>query len=160
WRSLEQYPGNANASHNIAHICFELVEHDAGVAFLDDWLARYDRSAPFRCHLAWHLALFELHRGNPARALELYDLDIVTSASARLAAIDGAALLWRCRLYDGDEEPRTWQPLAELAARAARPGFVFGDIHAAIAYASTGDEAALSRLIDDLGALSARGHPT
>ena len=27
-RSLEQYPGNASASHNIAHVCFEAVDTD------------------------------------------------------------------------------------------------------------------------------------
>src|SRR5262245_31617588 len=75
-RSLEQYPANANASHNIAHICFETVDNDGGVAFLEDWLAGYDRHAPFHCHLAWHLALFELHRDRPERALEIHERDI------------------------------------------------------------------------------------
>jgi arginine deiminase len=37
--------------------------------------------------------------------------------------------------------------MAELAARGARPGFIFGDIHAALAYAASGDHAALSALI-------------
>src|SRR5207244_4286866 len=41
-RSLQQYPGNANASHNIAHICFETADTDGGAAFLEEWLAGYD----------------------------------------------------------------------------------------------------------------------
>ena len=49
--------------------------------------------------------------------------------------------------------------LAELAERVSRPGFVFGEIHAALAYAACGDEAALTRLMDGLRALDARGHP-
>src|SRR2546422_26426 len=57
-RSLEQYPGNANASHNIAHICYETVDNEGGIARLSDWLGGYDPRAPFYCHLAWHLALF------------------------------------------------------------------------------------------------------
>jgi lipopolysaccharide biosynthesis regulator YciM len=50
--------------------------------------------------------------------------------------------------------------MAELAARGARPGFIFGDIHAALAYAASGDQAALSALIEGLRALAAKGHPT
>ena len=42
-RSLAQYPGNANASHNLAHIHFETLDTDAGVAFLAEWMTGYDR---------------------------------------------------------------------------------------------------------------------
>ncbi len=69
-RSLAQYRGNANASHNIAHVCYETVDNEGGIARLSDWLGGYDRRAPFHCHLAWHLALFELQCGRPERALD------------------------------------------------------------------------------------------
>jgi tetratricopeptide (TPR) repeat protein len=157
-RSLEQYPGNANASHNIAHICFEAADNDGGVAFLEPWLAGYDRRAPFHCHLAWHLALFELHRGRSARALEIYERDIVGGNNPRLAVMDGTALLWRFGLFDCPEGPLSWQPLADLAGQVSRPGFVFGEIHAALAYASCRDEEALAKLTDSLTALAAKGH--
>jgi hypothetical protein len=49
--------------------------------------------------------------------------------------------------------------VTELAARVARPGFVFGDIHAALAHAASGEEAALSALIESLRGLAAKGHP-
>jgi tetratricopeptide (TPR) repeat protein len=158
-RSLEQYPGNANASHNIAHVDYETVETEAGVAFLEKWLAAYDRRAPFHCHLAWHLALFELQRGRDARALEVYHRDIVDSASPRHTVMDGTALLWRLELYGDRDRTLPWPPLAEVATRVARPGFVFGDLHAAFAYAASGDEGALGRLVDSFRALDARGHP-
>ena len=44
-------------------------------------------------------------------------------------------------------------------AETPRPGFVFGEIHAALAYAASGDQAALTRLMDGLRALHAKGHP-
>ena len=158
-RSLAQYPGNANASHNIAHVCYETVDNDGGVALLTDWLGGYDRRAPFHCHLAWHLALFELQRGRPARSLAIYEQDIAPSSNPRLAMIDGSALLWRFGLYDYEKGPLPWRPLAELATRVTRPGFIFGDVHAALAYASAGDGAALSALTAGLEALHAKGHP-
>ena len=158
-RSLAQYPGNANASHNIAHICYETVDNEGGIAMLTDWLDDYDRRAPFYCHLAWHLALFELQSGRPDEALAIYERDIAGSTNPRLAMIDGTALLWRFGLYEFPTGPLPWRHLADLAARVTRPGFVFGDIHAALAYASIGDAAATSALIAGLEALDAGGHP-
>jgi hypothetical protein len=73
--------------------------------------------------------------------------------------MDGAALLWRCQLYGCHDGPLAWQPLADVAATVSRPGFVFGDVHAALAYAGLGDAAALAALVDGLRALGARGHP-
>ena len=158
-RSLAQYPANANASHNIAHIYFETLDNDGGAAFLADWLTGYDRLAPYHCHLAWHLALFELHRDRPRRALEIYERDILGAVNARLAVMDGSSLLWRFLLYECAEGPLRWEPLTELATRVARPGFVFGEIHAALAYAACGDTRALDRLMDGMRALDAKGHP-
>ena len=44
-RSLEQYPDNANAVHNLAHITFETLDTEAGAAFLEEWLGGYYRRA-------------------------------------------------------------------------------------------------------------------
>jgi len=158
-RSLAQEPGNANASHNLAHVYFETVDTEAGAKFLAAWLATYDARASFHCHLAWHLAMFELHRGNTARAREIFERDIVTAVNPRLAMIDGSALLWRFRLDGAPEPPEAWRGLAALAERVSRPGFVFGEVHAALAYAASGDTAALTKLMDGLRALDAKGHP-
>jgi tetratricopeptide (TPR) repeat protein len=157
--SLRQYPGNANASHNIAHICLETVDNDTGAAFLEEWMTAYDTRASFHCHLAWHQAMFELQRGRHARALEVFHRHIVGAVNPRLAMIDGSALLWRFRLAGGPAEPEAWRRLAELAGRVSRPGFVFGEIHAALAYAACGDHAALAKICDGLRALGDKGHP-
>src|SRR5215468_6818526 len=88
-RSLQQYPSNPNAVHNLAHIAFETLDTEAGAACLEQWLERYDRRASFHCHLAWHLAMFELHRGRYARALEIFQRDILDAANPRSALADG-----------------------------------------------------------------------
>jgi hypothetical protein len=72
---------------------------------------------------------------------------------------DGTALLWRVKLDGASEQPLPWQSLAELAAKVSRPGFLFGEVHAAFAYAACGDEAALAKMMDGLRALGAKGHP-
>ena len=158
-RSLQQYPANANAVHNLAHITFETLDTEAGAAFLEDWLGAYDRRASFHCHLAWHMAMFELHRGRHARALEIFERDILGSVNPRSTMTDGSAILWRFRLDGKPGGPLPWRSLADLAERVSRPGFLFGEVHAALAYASCDDEAALARLVDGLRALDAKGHP-
>ncbi len=158
-RSLQQYPANANAVHNLAHITFETLDTEAGAAFLEEWLRGYDRRASFHCHLAWHMAMFELHRGRHARALEIFERDILGSVNPRSAMTDGTALLWRFRLDGKPEGPLPWQSLADLAERVSRPGFLFGEVHAALAYASCDNSAALARLVDGLRTLDAKGHP-
>src|SRR5205085_7857134 len=93
------------------------------------------------------------------RALAIFERDIMSAANPRLAMIDGSALLWRFRLDGQPHAPHAWRSLAELAARISRPGFVFGEIHAALAYGAPGDDAAFARLVDGLRALDAKGHP-
>ncbi len=158
-RSLARYPGNANASHNLAHVYFETVDTDAGAEFLAAWLKTYDPQASFHCHLAWHLAMFELHRGHPERARAIFERDMRGAVNARLAMIDGSALLWRFRLDGAPPPVADWRALADLAERVSRPGFVFGEVHAALAYAAAGDTAGLTKVMDGLRALDAKGHP-
>jgi tetratricopeptide (TPR) repeat protein len=157
--SLQQYPRNANAAHNLAHISFETLDVDDGAAFLDDWMRGYDRRASFHCHMAWHQAMYALHAGRYAQALEIFARDILPASNPRSAMTDGTALLWRVKLDGASDRPLPWRALADLAEKVSRPGFLFGEVHAAFAYAACGDEAALSRLMDGLRALGAKGHP-
>ncbi|HET9924472.1 MAG TPA: hypothetical protein VFS98_10145 [Methylomirabilota bacterium] len=158
-RSLQQYPANASAAHNLAHISFETLDIDAGAAFLEEWMTGYDRNAHFHCHLAWHQAMFALHEGRYARALEIFERDILRSVNPRSAMTDGTALLWRVKLDGAHDQPLPWRSLADLAGRVSRPGYLFGEVHAALAYAACGDEAALTQLMDGLRALDAKGNP-
>jgi len=157
--SLRQYPRNASAAHNLAHISLETLDIDAGAAFLDEWMAGYDRRASFHCHLAWHQGMFALHEGRYARALEIFERDILRSVNPRSAMTDGTALLWRVKLDAAHDQPLPWRSLADLAGRVSRPGYLFGEVHAALAYAACGDEAALTKLMDGLRALDVKGNP-
>ena len=137
--SLRQYPKNAHGAHNLAHIAFETLDTEAGAAFLDDWMTGYDRRASFHCHMAWHQAMFALHERRYARALEIFERDILAAVNPRSAMTDGTALLWRVKLDDASERPLPWRSLADLAEKVSRPGFLFGEVHAAFAYAACGD---------------------
>jgi tetratricopeptide (TPR) repeat protein len=157
--SLQQYPRNASAAHNLAHIAFETLDIAAGSAFLDDWMAGYDRRAHFHCHLAWHQAMFALHEGRHAQALAIFDREILPASNPRSTMTDGTALLWRVRLDAASPAALPWRALADIAGRVSRPGYLFGECHAALAYAACGDQAALEKLMDGLRALDAKGNP-
>jgi tetratricopeptide (TPR) repeat protein len=157
--SLRQYPRNASAAHNLAHIAFETLDIAAGSAFLDDWMAGYDRRAHFHCHLAWHQAMFALHEGRHAQALAIFERDILAASNPRSTMTDGTALLWRVRLDAASPAALPWRALADIAGRVSRPGYLFGECHAALAYAACGDQAALEKLMEGLRALDAKGNP-
>ena len=161
-QSLARNPRCGHAVHSLAHVFYETNAHAAGSAFLDEWMANYDRHAPMHCHLAWHWALFELSVGHYARAMELYEGAIRPEvARTRTSMYDAASLLWRYQIYGCAQEALPWSAVGELAARlTTQPGMAFVDANAALALAAARDEAAFGRLIDGLRTLDAQGHPT
>ena len=159
-RSLTLRPTNAVAAHSVAHVYFETGDAASGGAFLDTWLTDFDARAPYRVHLSWHQALFELALGRYQRALELYDTEIRPAVVANRAPAlnDSAAFLWRVYLYSGATPPFPPEEVISLAATAAtRPGPAFRDAHAALAFAVAGEEAYMERMIDRLQGLADAG---
>jgi tetratricopeptide (TPR) repeat protein len=159
-RSLELRPTNAVAAHSAAHVCFETADYAAGGDFLDSWLKGFDRRAPYRVHLSWHQALFELALGHYQRALALYEAHIRPAVVANKAPAlnDSAALLWRTYLYSNATPPFPPAEVRDLAApAAARPGPAFRDAHAALAFAVAGDGTSMGHMIDRLQGLADQG---
>lgn len=159
-RSLQLYERNAHAAHAFGHVLYETGDAGGGVAFLAPWIDAYDRTAQLFGHLSWHLALFELAAGNVDRVTELFEQNIGPRAS-KLAPLgilaDSASLLWRCDLYGGGV-PCTWDDVRELAVRAfPRTGITFADVHAGLAYAASGDQESLERLVAELRSRAAEG---
>ncbi len=159
-RSLDFYPRNANAAHNLAHVFYETVDHTSGLDFLNKWLTDYERQAPFHCHLSWHIAMFEMAAGRYGRAMELFEEGIRGNAMSRSALPDAASLLWRCQLYGYNQVTLPWDAAREFAVRlASKPGFAFNDAHAALVHVAMDDSAALENLQSGLRELATQGHP-
>jgi len=146
-RSLAQVRRNAYGAHAFAHLCYETGERDSGIAFLRDWLPLYDRGGGLYGHLNWHLGLFELHAGNLEGGLRLYNEAF--SADDHRGAVhqkltDSSSFLWRSELAGHPRDQARWAKLQDYArAKFPRPGFSFADWHVALAYAATGNDAAL-----------------
>jgi tetratricopeptide (TPR) repeat protein len=146
-RALEGNPRNAFAAHARTHGYFEAGEADTGAGFIEGWLSGYDRRSQLHCHLSWHLALFELARGNAERARALYADAIrpaVSHAPPLFNLADAASFLWRWQIYQaGSPLAGAW---LEVAAHAHRyfpsAGLHFADIHAILADAAAGNSTA------------------
>ncbi len=161
-RSLAENPRNAHAAHQRVHGFFESGDAAGGSAFLEAWLPDYDRAGQLHCHLSWHLALFELARGNSDRARAIYLDSIrppVAQCAPMLSLADSASFLWRWRLYD--VTPPLEQEWDEVAAHARRhfprASLAFADLHAGLAEAATGDGNAAKARIAGLLSLSEQG---
>ena len=161
-RSLAGNPRNAHAAHQRVHGFFESGDAAGGAAFLEAWLPDYDRAGQLHCHLSWHLALFELARGNSDRARAIY-LDSIRPSVAQsapmLSLADSASFLWRWRLY-GTTPPLEleWDEVAAHARRHfPRASLAFADLHASLAEAATGDGNAAKARITGLHSLSEQG---
>ncbi len=150
-RSLGQKRRNAYAAHAFTHLCYETGERDSGIAFMRDWLPLYDRGGGLFGHLNWHLGLFELHAGHLEAGLRLYN-DAFSADDHRGAVhqklSDSSSFLWRSELAGYPRDPARWAKLVDYArAKIPRPGFSLADWHVALAFAASGDEAALEEWV-------------
>src|SRR5437763_3839988 len=161
-RALALNSNNAFAAHARVHGYFEAGDADAGAAFIAGWLPGYDRQSQLHCHLSWHLALFELARGQPERARALY-VDAIRPAVSHAPPLfnlaDAASFLWRWQIYG--ETPPLDESWAEVMAHAKhyfpRAGIPFADVHAAFAEVVSGTEAGVAERITQLGELHESG---
>ncbi len=161
-RSLALNPRNAHGAHQRVHGYFEAGDAAGGADFVAHWLEGYERAGHLHCHLSWHLALFELARGDSERARAIY-LDSIRPSVAQsapmLSLADSASFLWRWRLYDAS--PPLDEAWAEVAAHARRhfpqASLAFADLHAAFAEAATGDDESVRRRVAGLESLARDG---
>jgi tetratricopeptide (TPR) repeat protein len=143
-RSLAGNPRNAHAAHQRAHGFFESGDAAGGAEFIQAWLPDYERAGHLHCHLSWHLALFELARGNSERAREIY-LDSIRPSVAQsapmLSLADSASFLWRWWLYSVTPPlDKHWSEVVAHARRHfPRAGLAFADLHAGLTEAATLD---------------------
>jgi tetratricopeptide (TPR) repeat protein len=145
--ALELNPFDARAHHVMAHV-FDMTERPAaGIRWMGQHSERWGAGTIVATHCWWHLALFHLAQGEPARALAIYDRRIRAGSSAAIAdLIDASALLWRVRLQARDTGAR-WAELADAWAPHIDDRFCsFNDLHAMLAFVGAGDWARASRL--------------
>lgn len=148
-RALAGAPACGHAVHARTHVFYETGGHDAGLRWLDGWLAAQGPQANHRAHFSWHAALHELALGDDDAVRRRWADQLAPPAvSGPRALVDSASLVWRCRMT------RRWTDALPIGALLDsvpgswldRPPTAFAALHAALALAAAGDTARLSGL--------------
>lgn len=146
-RSLTNNRANGSVAHSYAHVCYEDGHPEEGIAFIRGWLPEYTRFGGMYGHLSWHLALFELHRGNAEEGMRMFGESFGADdypGPLPNKMFDAAAFLWRAELAGHERDEARWAMLRDFAhATFPRPGLNLLDWHVALAEAVTGETDAL-----------------
>jgi len=157
-RALALRPDSAMAAHGKAHVHYETNDHETGAAFMTEWLSDHASTSFLGGHLTWHHVLHELALGHRETAVSLYEQMLNPSSGKRpTALLDAASILWRWQIYGLGEGAPVWEPVVALA-KEKTPRGTLGDAHAALAFAGSGDEEALTAFLENLRERAAGGN--
>jgi tetratricopeptide (TPR) repeat protein len=150
-RALDLNPRDPWAVHAVAHVLEMQGRIREGIDWLNSTSGDWAGDCGFAYHNWWHLALHHLELDEHERALELYDQAIhPRSTQVALELVDASALLWRLALRGVDVGDR-WKQVADDWSQTAEGGFyAFNDVHGVMAYAATGRDADVARVVDVL----------
>jgi tetratricopeptide (TPR) repeat protein len=122
-RAIEIEPEHPYAIHARAHALAALGLHAKVVAFLDGCGSQWRIGGRLDSHIAWHLAVSELARGEVGAAVAALESELAPlAARGPSAAFDATDLAWRLDLAEVDTGS-TWERLANAWARHPAPGF-------------------------------------
>jgi tetratricopeptide (TPR) repeat protein len=149
--AVAQNPSDAWAVHALAHV-FEMQGRTAeGIDFMESTSTHWAPGNGFAYHNWWHLALYYLDRKEYDRVTELYDRAVhPASTDVLMELVDAASLLWRLQLIGHDVGDR-WDDVVTVYERQTDDGYyVFNDLHAMMAFVSTGRRELAERLLATL----------
>lgn len=147
--ALSVEPASGHAVHARAHVHYETGDHDAGLAWLDEWIRTRGPEANHRSHFSWHAALHELMQDDVAAVRRRWARELAPSVvSGSRVVVDSGSLLWRGRVTGAWTDDL---PVAEVRAQApaewlTAPPTPFAAMHSAVLLAADGDATALTGL--------------
>jgi hypothetical protein len=124
-----------------------------GVDWLEESRATWSRCNNFSFHMAWHLGLLHLQRGDHDRVLQIYDDEIRPQPTDDYRDMANAvSLLWRLEqsgVHVGDR----WTDLATIAHhRRTDTTLVFAALHNLAAMVAVGDRDGVAELVAEIDA--------
>jgi len=158
-RALALQPKDGWAVHAVTHVMEMQGRIDEGKSWLESRQGDWAPDNGFAFHNWWHLALFYMDGADYERAVTLYDTAVHPQpAQYVLSLIDSTALLWRLQLESVDLGRRFEIVADEWQARQEKDHsfYAFNDVHAMLAYAATGRDAAMNRQLAELAAAAAQ----
>ncbi len=150
-RAVQLQPDDAWGLHAVSHVHEMRGETASGIAWLEGSRSSWSRCNNFAFHMAWHLALLHLERGDHAHVLKIYDEEVRPQQTDDFRDMANAiSLLWRLNQTGVDVGSR-WADLAETAVKRRHDTtLVFASLHTLAALAAIGDDTGVSEVISGL----------
>ncbi|MEP9383152.1 pyridine nucleotide-disulfide oxidoreductase [Nocardioides sp. KR10-350] len=145
-RSLSVEPGAGHSAHARAHAHYETGDHEAGLAWMSDWVLGDGADIDSLSHFSWHAALHELSLGDLDAVRRRYESQLQPgNALGCRALVDSGSLLFRWALTPGATDVPDIHEVIRVTGRATmeRPATPFLAMHTAITHLAVGDVAAL-----------------
>lgn len=144
-------PDDAWGLHAVSHV-YEMRGKTAdGIAWLEDGRKSWSRCNNFSFHMAWHLALLHLERGDHERVLKIYDEEVRPQQTDDFRDMANAiSLLWRLNQTGVDVGSR-WADMAEIALRRRHDTtLVFASLHTLAALVAIGEHSGVREIVSGL----------
>jgi hypothetical protein len=157
-KAIAHAPDDVWGIHAVAHVMEMGGRSAEGIDWLTPTTALWKTCGNFGGHLAWHLALFQLSRGEHGEALAVFDRYLQTAATCDFRDVANAtSLLWRLE-QEGVAVGTRWDVVGSIAHERRRDtAYVFGTMHCLLALIGSRQWTAAHDLVAALEASAADG---
>lgn len=152
-RAVALQPDDSWGLHAVSHVFEMRGETVEGIDWLEGSRRAWSRCNNFSFHMAWHLGLLHLERGNHDRVLEIYDDEVRPQQTDDFRDMANAvSLLWRMEqsgIHVGDR----WMGVAEIAyRRRTDTTLIFAALHNLAAMVAVGEQEGVAELVAQIDA--------
>ncbi|CAN7606984.1 tetratricopeptide repeat protein [Neorhizobium tomejilense] len=146
-------PDDSWGLHAVSHVFEMRGDTEEGIDWLEANRKAWSRCNNFSFHMAWHLGLLHLERGDHDRVLQIYDDDVRPQQTDDFRDMANAvSLLWRME-QSGAHVGDRWTDLAEMAhRRKTDTTLIFAALHNLAAMVAVGDRDGTVELVSHIEA--------
>ncbi|WP_440409394.1 tetratricopeptide repeat protein [Neorhizobium petrolearium] len=150
-KAVALQPDDSWGLHAVSHVFEMRGQTQEGVDWLESSRSAWSRCNNFSLHMAWHLALLHLERGDHERVLQLYDDEVRPQQTDDFRDMANAvSLLWRLNQM-GVHVGSRWHDLAGIArARRWDTTLIFAALHNLAALVAIGDRVGAAELVTEI----------
>ena len=148
-RAVALEPADSWGLHAVSHV-FEMTGRvDEGRDWLNASRPVWSRCNNFSFHMAWHLALLHLEKGNHDAVLAIYDEEVRPVETDDFRDMSNAvSMLWRLE-QEGVDVGDRWNGPAEIAyRRRTDTTYVFASLHYLLALIAAGKMSSAEELVE------------
>ncbi len=148
-KAVQMQPEDSWGLHAVSHVHEMRGDTARGIDWLETSRKVWTRCNNFSFHMAWHLALLHLERGDHDRVLALYDDEVRPLPTDDFRDMANAvSLLWRLEQL-GVHTGSRWEDLAAIArGRQNDMTLIFASLHNLAALIAVSDQSSAQQLVD------------